>query len=357
MKYYNILIAAVLFITACSSNKEEKKEVPKMATVTYVLATVAKGGVATAVKLPAQLVAYQEVSIFPKVNGYVKNVLVDIGSKVSQGSLLMTLEAPELAQAALQAKEKYARSKADLSIDKERYQRLLEASKTEGAISPLDLSTVKAKIEADSALCNAEKANWQMQQTMLGYLQVTAPFAGVIVERNVSPGTLVSASVKDKPMLELKQIERLRLQADVPENMAIGLKTKDSISFYVSAFPGKKMVATVSRISENINTQYRNERIEMDVWNKDGALSPGMFANVVFVNKGNNTAMNVLKSAVVASTERKYVLLMQHGKVSKVDVITGNATASNIEVFGALQVGDRVIAQASDEIKEGVVAN
>ena len=115
--------------------------------------------------------------------------------------------------------------------------------------------------------------------------------------------------------------------------------------------------ATVSRISENINTQYRNERIEMDVWNKDGALSPGMFANVVFVNKGNNTAMNVLKSAVVASTERKYVLLMQHGKVSKVDVITGNATASNIEVFGALQVGDRVIAQASDEIKEGVVAN
>ena len=67
--------------------------------------------------------------------------------------------------------------------------------------------------------------------------------------------------------------------------------------------------------------------------------------------------MNVTKSAVVVSTERKYVLLMQHGKVSKVDVITGNVTASNIEVFGALQVGDRVIAQASDEIKEGVVAN
>ena len=62
-------------------------------------------------------------------------------------------------------------------------------------------------MEADSSLSNAEKTNWQMQQTMLGYLKVTAPFAGVITERNVHPGALVSAAAKDKPMLELKQVD------------------------------------------------------------------------------------------------------------------------------------------------------
>ena len=167
--------------------------------------------------------------------------MVDIGSKVSQGELLMMLEAPELDQASLQAKEKYARARADFSIDREHYQRLLEASKTAGAISPLYLSAIKSKMDADSALCNAEKANWQMQETMLGYLKVAAPFTGVITERTVNPGTLVSAAEKDKPMLELKQVSHLRLQVDVPEDMAATLKNNDTVSFFVNAIPGRKM--------------------------------------------------------------------------------------------------------------------
>ena len=134
------------------------------------------------IKLPGQLAAYQEVSIFPKVNGYVKDVKVDIGSHVKKGQLLMTLEAPELEQSTMQAKEKYARTKADLSIDREHYNRLLEASQTPGAISPLDLSFVKSKMESDSAVSNAAKSNWQMQQTMEAYLVVTAPFNGVITD-------------------------------------------------------------------------------------------------------------------------------------------------------------------------------
>ncbi len=281
---------------------------------------------------------------------YVKTVLVDIGSKVAQGTLLMILAAPELQQEALQAKEKYARAQADYSIDKEHYQRLLEASKTPGAIATLDLSTIKSKMDADNAVCNAEKANWQAQQTMLGYLRVTAPFAGVITERNVHPGALVSASVKDKPMLELKQIDQLRLQVDIPEALAGTLKDRDTVSFFVSAYPGKKMTGFISRKSNNVNAQYRSERMEIDVINNDRLLSPGMFTEVVLNSKGNMAGMSVPKTAVVTSTERKYVLLVKDGKTIKVDVSTGNETPGRIEVYGNLQVGDKVIASANDEI-------
>jgi len=280
--------------------------------------------------------------------------LVDIGSKVSKGQLLMTLDAPELEEASLQAKEKYERAKADYSIDQEHYQRLQEASKTAGAISPLDLSTIKAKMDADNALCNAEKANWQMQQTMMGYLQVTAPFAGVITIRNVHPGALVSAEEKSIPMLQLKQVDHLRLQVDIPEGIAGSLKDKDSIAFYTSSFPGKKMTAFISRKSDNVNEQYRSERMEADVFNKDGALAPGMYADVVLQSKGNDNAMSVPKSAVVTSTERKYVLVMNNGKITKTDVSTGNETVDNIEVYGSLQPGDSVITNANDEITETV---
>src|SRR6202012_3933736 len=100
------------------------------------------------VKLPGQLAAWQEVSIFPKVNGYVKNVSVDIGSKRGHRQLLMTLEAPEVQQQVLQAKEKYERAKADFTINKENYLRLRTASKTAGAIAPMDLAVARAKMEA-----------------------------------------------------------------------------------------------------------------------------------------------------------------------------------------------------------------
>lgn len=351
MKYYSALFFIIITAVACGGKKE--KEEPKAKTIapSYQTAVVENGGVATVIKLPAQLAAYQEVSIFPKVNGYVKTVSVDVGSQVNRGALLMILEAPEMEQSVLQAKEKYARAQTDYTISKDRYMRLLEASKTAGAISPMDLATARSKTEADSMIGNAEKASWQMQQTMMGYLRVTAPFSGTITERNVHPGALVSSASKDKPMLELKQTDHLRLQIDVPEALAANLKNKDTVSFYVSALQGKKLTGFVSRRSMNINAQYRSERMEIDVPNPRSELSPGMYADVFLYSKGNLQALFVPRSAVVTSTERKYVLILENGKTTKVDVTTGNQTADKVEVYGKLSAGDKVIINANDEMK------
>jgi len=352
MKRILIFISLIVF-TACSADKKnndgqsEKKNTDPQ----YQFAVVQKGGVSTTIKLPAQLAAYEEVSIFPKVNGYVKEVLVDIGSHVKQGQLLMTLEDPELIQVTLQAKENYAKAKSDYIISKENYQRLLEASQTPGAVSPLDVSSAKAKTDADSALSNAAKANWQMEETMLSYLNITAPFAGVITSRNVHPGALVNAVDKSIPMLELKQESHLRLQVDIPEDIASYLKVNDSVTFYVPALDGKEMKGLVSRKSDNINPQYRTERIELDVMNKDGLLASGMYIDVVFTSKGNTDGLSVPKSAVITSTERKYVIVQRDNKLIKVDITTGNATSDKIEITGALQQGEKVIINANDEIK------
>lgn len=354
MKYYFATIVSASILLGCAEKKKETtaKAAEKIAPAAYETAVVETGGVATLIKLPAQLAAWQEVSIFPKVNGYVKTVSVDVGSLVGAGQNLMSLEAPELEQAATQAKEKYARTKADYAIDREHYQRLLEAAKTAGAVSTLDISTYKAKMEADSAVSNAEKANWQMQQTMLGYLRVTAPFAGVITERNVHPGALVSTAGKEKPMLELKQVNHLRLQVDVPEAVAAAIQKQDTVYFYVSALQGEQLSGFISRRSKNINAQYRSERMEIDVPNPKGKLAPGMYADVVLHSKGNAAALLVPATAVVTSTERKYVLVIRDGKISKVDVSTGNQTASKTEIFGNLKAGEKVVLKATDEIRE-----
>lgn len=348
------LVAALIW--GCGDKKEPVAAVADPAKPHYQFATVEKAfGLEQLVKLPAQLASYEEVSIFPKVNGYVKQVWVDIGSHVKKGQLLMELEAPELELASMQAKEKYARAKLDYTISRENYERLRQASLTPGAVSPMGLASSKAKEEADSTLANAEKANWQMQQVILGYLRVMAPFDGVISERNVHPGALVSAEGKEnKPMLDLRQVERLRLQVDIPEGIAANLEDKDTVAFYLSAFPGKKMTGRVNRRSSVMNIQYRSERMELDVYNKDGRLAPGMYAEILFHSKGNPAAFSVPRSAVITSTERKYVLSVRDGKTMKVDVTTGNETVDRVEVTGALQAGDELVVNANDEMKEGV---
>jgi len=355
MKIKYIVAAFTLVVLgACSSPKPKEKEA-QSSTAQYRLVSIQSADMEQTVKLPAQLAAYQEVSIFPKVNGYVKNVLVDIGSKVTKGQLLMTLEAPEILQSALQAKEKYARSQSDFNLNKENYERLRIASHTPGAISPMELATYKSKMQSDSALSNAEKASWQMQKVLMGYLQVTAPFTGVITDRNTHPGDLANAGSKDsRPMLELKQVDHLRLQVEVPEGLAASLKTGDKINFYLSAMPGKKMTATISRKAGNVNVQYRSERVELDVDNTAGKLSPGMYADVIMKVKGNPDDLVVPKSAIVTSTERKYVIAVRDDRTVKIDVSTGIEYQNKMAIIGELKNGDKVIADANDEIEEGI---
>jgi membrane fusion protein (multidrug efflux system) len=363
MKRYLILAAGLSLIFAgCSSGNGAPTGKPAntagsdATSPTIETVTLEKGALPQQVKLPAQLAAFEEVSIFPKVNGYVKDVFVDVGSAVHKGQLLMTLEAPELQQATTQAHEHYAQARLNYTISEENYQRMVQASHTPGAVSPMNLASLKAKADADSALCNAENANWREQQTILGYLRVTAPFDGVITERNVHPGALVSAEAHDsRPMLDLRQIDHLRLQVDIPEGIAAGLQNKDTITFYLSAYPGKKNTGHIARKSELVNSTYRAERMELDVYNHDGKLAPGMYADVQFDSKGNADGYTVPRSAVVTSTDRKYVIAVRDRRTIRVDVATGNESADKIEITGDLQPGEKIVRKASDDLQEGLV--
>lgn len=346
----------LLFLYASCNEKPVEKPAAISKNASYQTAIALKTKLNTTLRLPAQLMAYQEVNIFPKVNGYVKNVLVDIGTHVFKGELLLRLEAPEMQQMSLAAKERFARSQADYNISNEHYKRLLAASKTAGAISPLELSATKAKMSADSSFANAEKMNWRMQETMGQYLAVKAPFEGIITDRNVNTGSLVSANSKDaaKPMLELKEIKRLRLLIDVPEFISGRLNVGDPINFMVTAIPGRQFTGKVSRKAMSINPQYRVEKTEIDIDNSAETLKPGMYADVILHLNGNNDAVVVPKSAVVTSTENKYVLIIKNNSIQKINVTTGNEDLNNIEVFG-INAGDMVITKATDEIKEGVI--
>jgi multidrug efflux pump subunit AcrA (membrane-fusion protein) len=94
--------------------------------------------------------------------------------------------------------------------------------------------------------------------------------------------------------------------------------------------------------------------MELDVYNHDGKLAPGMYADVIFDSRGNPDAYAVPRSAVVTSTERKYVIAILDGRTVRVDVVTGNESADKVEITGDLQPGERIVTKASDDMQEGL---
>ncbi|WP_186774365.1 efflux RND transporter periplasmic adaptor subunit [Chitinophaga pinensis] len=357
-KYVFIITLSGVLFTACHQEKPKKKTnaAKDSKGKRYELVSVVKEPLSSSIQLPAVLEAYQKVSIYPRVNGFVKTVNVDRGSAVRKGQVLITLEAPEIIEQYFAAQSKYLQAKAVFAASKDNFQRTLAVSETPGTISAHDVEVASARMEADSAIMNSELANFRALEATRSYLTVTAPFDGVITERNVHPGALVGPGtrVDGGPMLMLEQEDRLRLVVQVPEVYSAQLSASRQVSFHVNALPGKSFTGNISRQAGSLSDRYRSEAVEVDVVNNQHQLKPGMYADISIPVTGSVQAMVVPASAVVTSTEKKYVVVVREGQTRWIDVQEGNRHSDSTEVFGSLLPGEKVILHANDEIKEGI---
>src|SRR5665213_3312576 len=162
MKYRSYLLIAVTgLFAACSGNNKpvDLTAQTKQNNNKYQLGTVAEKALSSSARLPGQLVPFNEVNLFPKVNGFVKQLFVDRGSIVKKGQLLITLEAPEMESQLQAANSRYLQAKENAQASKEKYQRLKEAASEPGSVSPLDIDNAVAKMKADDAMAQSERSN------------------------------------------------------------------------------------------------------------------------------------------------------------------------------------------------------
>ena len=355
-KYFFCLIILIV-LQSCKTKEEKPKENnSKFEQKKFELGEISEKTLSSSVNLPGELKPFEMVQLYPKINGFVKEVLVDRGSVVKKGQILVRLEAPEMEQQFLSAKSKLAQANAIFLSSKDNYDRLLATSQTPGTISARDISAAKTKMDADNSLVESEQSNVKGIEAMINYLTVTAPFDGVISERNIHPGALVGPTIKtdDKAMMTLEQESKLRLVVNVPEIYINQISKSTVINFHVSTLPGKNFQGNISRSSGSLNTKFRSEAVEIDVDNSQNLLKPGMFAEVILPIKRTTPTLVVPKSAIVTSTERKYIIIAKDGKTKWIDVQEGNSRNDSTEVFGNLSRQDKVVLKANDEIKEGI---
>ncbi|WP_051210819.1 efflux RND transporter periplasmic adaptor subunit [Runella zeae] len=353
-----LLIPTLIHCTSSESDevarkKSTKKDKPK---INFEIGTPSRQKVGQMVQLPAEFKAFQEVNIYPKADGFVEQVLVDRGSIVRKGQVLMILDSPESEERLVAARSNTLKANALLVASKEHYRRLKSSSKVPGSVSALDLETAHARMMADSASLLGEEANLRALTKIKSYLTVTAPFDGIITERNVHPGALVGLGAKmEGPMMVLQQQNPLRLVIDVPETYAMSLKKGDAVSFSVNTLPNQTFREKISRRASNMNEKFRSETVEIDVPNNAGKFKPGMFAEVILSAEGTPNALTVPSSAVIASTERQYIVRVTDGRAQFVDVRKGQQSGELTEVFGNLNADDKILLNPRDDLKEGTL--
>jgi RND family efflux transporter MFP subunit len=356
MKYRSyLLIAAASLFAACSANQKpvDLTGGAKQNTNKYEFGTVSEKALSSSASLPGQLIPFNEVNLFPKVNGFVKQLFVDRGSVVKKGQLLMILEAPEMEAQLQAANSRFLQAQENAEASKEKYERLKEAAKEPGSVSPLDLDNASAKMKADQAMAQSEHSNVDAVRTIQGYLRIYAPFDGMIIQRNVSPGALVAPGKEtDQPMLIIQDINKMRLTVYIPEDYVDKVDLSQPVSFTFNAMPGNVHTAKISR-SANALGSMRQEAIEIDVANKNGQLKPGMYAEVKIPMVSGAKSLLVSNSAIVRSTEKEYVIAVRDGKANLVDIKEGLTSNDSTEVFGDLKANDKILLHASDEIKQG----
>ncbi|QJD98356.1 efflux RND transporter periplasmic adaptor subunit [Mucilaginibacter robiniae] len=355
----SLLTVIALMLAACGGTQKpvdltggQKEKAAK-----YQLGTVAEKRLSSSAKLPGQLLPFNQVNIFPKVNGFVKQLLVDRGTVVKKGQLMAILEAPEMESAYQAANSKYLQAKENADASHEKYERLKQAAKEPGSVSPLDLDDASSKMKADMAMVQAEKSNVNAVGTMQGYLRIYAPFNGVIIDRNVSPGALVApGKATDQPMLVLQTIDRMRLTVSIPEDYVDKVDLSQPVSFVFNAMPGKKFSAKISRSANSLGSM-QQEAIEIDVFNPDGKLKPGMYAEVAIPMLTGAKSLLVPNNAIIRSTEHEYVIQDMNGRANLVNIKEGLAGSDSTEVFGNLKAGNRIVLHGNDEIKSGTPLN
>ncbi|WP_018613977.1 efflux RND transporter periplasmic adaptor subunit [Segetibacter koreensis] len=354
---YSAIVVSLVVLQSCGGKQEKpahETEEKQTATPTFKVATVVSDKPAFTVVLPGELKPYEEVSIYPKIKGFIKKIYVDRGSYVHKGQVLAQLEAPEIGEQYSARQSASGTAYQKYLFSKQSYNRLKEASKKNGAVATIELERAYAQLLGDSATYKSSRSEASASGQMNKYLRITAPFSGVITGRFISEGALVGDNASHEPLFQLAQQNRLRLTVAVPEKQAQALLPKTKATFSVVDYPGKKFNATLSRNSGALDVASRSVIAEFDIDNAGTELRAGQYAKVNIQLMRLQPTLWVPTTSIVQAQSGVFLIKVENNITRRIPVQTGVVKDTLTEVFGDLQAQDKILQKGSEEIKEGI---
>jgi RND family efflux transporter MFP subunit len=359
---------------------------PNAAGVSVGVVQVIRKNVGRTLTVSSELVPFQEIDVFAKESGFVKELNVDYGSHVQKDQVLATLEIPELqlqvkeddaavknAEAQIpHAQEELNRMQAQQKVFQLQYDRLNGVANSKpGLVAQQEVDDSQGKALASSAQVEAAKSNLQSAESVLAaaqakrehdqalfdYAKITAPFAGVVTQRYANLGTLMqagtSSSTQAMPLVKLSQDDLYRLVIPVPESYVKFIHLGDPVNVNVPSlsrtFPGK-----VARFSVDVREETRTMHTEVDVENPSRILLPGLYAEATITLEKKDDAIAVPLQAVDQDNNQTTVdIVDSSNKIEVRRIVLGIQTATDAEVLSGLQEGETVVVSDRSGLKAG----
>lgn len=318
--------------------------------------------------LPGSVESFQSTSIYTRANGYLKNILVDIGDHVKAGQLLAEIDSPEVdaqlqeAKAQLQqANVTVGRATNEYNFNKDTFERYQGLAKT-GGITKQQLDEKRAafniatsSLAAAKATVNAAQASVEKYTQMQGFEKVLAPFDGTITARNYDKGALLSpaATGPGKELFQIDQTNVLRVFVKVPQTYVTSMKAGQDAELLVRNYPARPFKGTVVRSAGALDPTTRTLRFEVDFPNDDHALFPGMYGQVRFHVHQDHPTLIVPTSALLFQADGLKVAVVDDGKIRYHHVTVGRDFGAEAEVAAGLSGDEQVVTNPGGRLVEG----
>lgn len=304
--------------------------------------------------LPGRLEAYSRAPIYARVSGYLKSWNADIGAQVSAGQKLAEIEAPDLDQQLLQARADLMNSQAaaKLSAATLARRKTLQAS---NFVSQQEIDERSADLASKEAQVRAQQANVERLEALANYKNVTAPFDGVVTERNTDVGALINGGTgSGAAMFVVSDVKKLRLYVNVPQSYLPGIRMGSKASVTVPEYAGRTFPATVEASAQSVDISSGTTRMQLAIENPNKELRPGAFANVKITLTRDVQPLSIPSSALIFNGSGLRVATVSPGdKILFKQVTIARDLGREIEIATGLSPDDRIILSPPDGIADG----
>jgi RND family efflux transporter MFP subunit len=331
------------------------------------VATVQSAPQTDVLALPGEAAAWYESTIYARVNGYVEKWFVDIGDHAHEGQVLATIETPRLDarlvadRARLRAAETEVEvGEAQARFARSTYERWKNSPK--GVVSEQEREEKKAASESAQARRNAAVAQVNLAQAEVDRLtasvrfkEVRAPFSGIIVQRQIDIGNLVTAGSTsgNTPLYRITKNDPIRIFVEAPQSVAASMKVGTPAHISVGNLQGRSFDGTITRTANAVDTTARTLRVEVDLPNPDGALVPGSYVQAAFSLHTQGVSQVPAAALVFGVSGPQVAIVGSNGSVEFRNVSIVRDNGGVVELASGVRPGEKVALNISSQIADG----
>ncbi|MDQ3948842.1 MAG: efflux RND transporter periplasmic adaptor subunit [Gemmatimonadota bacterium] len=348
--------AALLLVltTAAACNRDEARAEPAANNAVVVgpenIAVVRLQDVRTGPLLSGSLQPEQEATVRAELPGGVVQTFADVGQRVARGAILARLDDRAIRDTYLSAQTAVTTAQSNYTVAARELDRAQTLAKA-GAIADRDVEYARNAAAAASAQLANARAVYANAAKQLGYTQIRAPFAGVVSQRHVSAGDVVSPG---GALFTVVNPASMRLEASVPANELSSVRVGLPVEFSVTGYPNRLFSGRITRVSPTADPTTRQVGIVATIPNAGNTLVGGLFAEGRVASE-TRTAPVAPVAAVDERGLRPVAMRIKNGRVERVEVQVGIRDEANeiVEIRTGLTPGDTVLLGAARGVSPG----